>query len=478
MIKQHRRWRTCLVGVLCFGFCAALRLHAQFGPGGGAFPGFGGGGQGANRQTSRTRQYPANGDVGPAVISIAPDSRSLIVIADEETTRQIFQVVSNLDRPKPQVLIKVVFLEVTHNDNSDIGLEGTFSKNIGNSWFSGLTTNFTVVSNTIVPGTISPAKNGSVLSASQLFGAGSAASTLPTTAGVYQLLGQDYQVTLHAIAQSGKARVLSRPSIVARNNQPATILVGQSVPLITSVRYDTLGNAINGITYTDVGIILRVTPFITPNGLVEMILSPEISSVSKTDTTPLSSSAGGANAVNAPFIDKRSADTVVVTPDGQTVIIGGMIQNSKADSESKIPFLGDIPLLGNLFKRKAKNDTKTELLIFLTPHIIQAPTEMAALSASEREKSQAPKAFTEKELNEFLDTLPSKDKAPGRTQAAPATFPATVPVPPADPQADAKAREALEQKLKQLQSQPSQPARPAPAPAPAKDDSDSPRTPN
>src|SRR6266478_2761894 len=406
MIKQHRRWRTCLVGVLCFGFCAALRLHAQFGPGGGAFPGFGGGGQGANRQTSRTRQYPANGDVGPAVISIAPDSRSLIVIADEETTRQIFQVVSNLDRPKPQVLIKVVFLEVTRNDNSDIGLEGTFSKNIGNSWFSGLTTNFTVVSNTIVPGTISPTKNGSVFSASQLFGPGAASSTLPTSAGLYQLLGQDYQVTLHAIAQSGKARVLSRPSIVARNNQPASILVGQTVPLITSIRYDTFGNALNGITYTDVGIILRVTPFITADGLVEMIVSPETSAVSATDRVQIQ------NATFAPVIDKRSADTVVVTPDAQTVIIGGMMQTQKAESESKIPFLGDIPWLGNLFKRKIKSGSDTELIIFLTPHIIQAPTEVAAVTATERDKSEASKELTEEELKKYLDVLPTKETTP------------------------------------------------------------------
>src|SRR5205823_3654516 len=155
---------------------------------------------------------------------------------------------------------------------------------------------------------------------------------IPPGAGLYQIFGADYQVTLRAIAQSGHAKILSRPSIVARNNQPATILVGQTVPLITSVRYDSLGNAINGIQYTDVGIILRVTPFITKDGLVEMILSPEISSVSKTDSTPLAGGPGGSNSVNAPFIDKRSADTVVVTPNGQTVIIGGMIQDSQPDS--------------------------------------------------------------------------------------------------------------------------------------------------
>jgi type II secretory pathway component GspD/PulD (secretin) len=140
----------------------------------------------------------------------------------------------------------------------------------------------------------------------------SAIGTTPPGAGLYQVLGSDYQATLRAIAQAGKTEVLSRPSILARNNQPATITVGQSVPLITNVRYDNFGNAINSVSYEDVGIILRVTPFISSNdGLVEMIVSPEISSL--TDQT-----VAIANGVSVPVIAKRSADTVVVTPDGQT----------------------------------------------------------------------------------------------------------------------------------------------------------------
>src|SRR2546422_3311030 len=107
MINQHSEWKKWLAGILGFGLCATIQVQAQLGPGG-AFPGFGGG-AGAGQTTRRTtRQYPANGDVGDAVISIAPDSRSLIVIADEPTRQYISQVISNLDRPKPQVLIKVV----------------------------------------------------------------------------------------------------------------------------------------------------------------------------------------------------------------------------------------------------------------------------------------------------------------------------------------------------------------------------------
>jgi len=223
-------------------------------------------------------------------------------------------------------------------------------------------------------------------------------------AGLYQILGTDYQVTLRAIAQAGKAKVLSRPSILARNNQPATITVGQSVPLITSVRYDNYGNAINSVSYQDVGVILKVTPFITPDGLVEMIVSPQISSIDSTLSIPISTG------VSAPVIDVRSADTVVVTPDGQTVVIGGLISTTKAQNIVKIPWLGDIPLMGNLFRRKQTSETKTELLIFLTPHVVQAPAQLAAVSDIERTRANLPKSFSEEELNRFFDTLPAKKK--------------------------------------------------------------------
>ena len=99
-----------------------------------------------------------------------------------------------------------------------------------------------------------------------------------------------------------------------------------------------------------------------------------------------------------------------MTPDGQTVVIGGLISTVKAQNEVKIPFLGDIPLMGNLFKRKQTSETKNELMIFLTPHIVQAPSQLAALSESERSKAELPKSFSEQELNRFFDTLPTKKK--------------------------------------------------------------------
>jgi type II secretion system protein D len=408
MKKQHSKWHKHFSGILVL--CLGLVLHAD------AQQRSGGGIGGAARSTASTtggttaRPYPNNSAIGDAYFSIDPETRRVVFIADEATAKSLAQVLTNLDRPKPQVLIKVVFLEVTRDDSSDIGVEGYYSKNLGNSWNSGMVTNYAVVSNTIVPTSITPGRSSSFFGGTNFFGLPSPADFSGGN-GIYRILGQDFMVTLHAIAQAGKAKVLSRPSILARNNQPATITVGQQVPLITNVRYDTFGNAINSVTYTDVGVILKVTPFITSDDLVEMIVAPSISRIDPSPGIPISAAANNTT-INAPIIDIRSADTVVVTPDGQPVVIGGLMQNTKGETTTKIPLLGDIPLLGNLFQRKQKSDSKSELIIFLTPHIVAAPTELAALTAKERERSAAAKGLSEEELNKFLDELPKKKTSP------------------------------------------------------------------
>ena len=415
-IMKHYLKRSAGLAVAAAIYCSAQHAQAQFQGG----PGFGFGNFGGNQQrnSSTTRQYPNNG-LGSATISIDRDTRSIIVSGDEETLRYVSQVISNLDRPKPQVLIKVVFLEVTHNDSLDLGIEGSYGKDLGmNSVNAGYLTNYAAVpvfsstgnSNTFVSGfSIFPTNLTPLLRGFQganNFGLASQGGP----AGLYQIFSQDYTATLRAIATSGKAKILSRPSIVARNNQPAMITVGQSVPLVNGTRVDNFGNAISSFSYQPVGITLRVTPFIMPDGLVEMILAPETSELVPDRSQWIQVQSGPQGTVLAPLINSRAADTVVVTPDSQTVIIGGLMADAKAQSENKIPWLGDIPLLGNLFKHRVKTEAQTELMIFLTPYIIQAPTEMAALSERERLKADAVKALTERELNKFLEDLPHKEK--------------------------------------------------------------------
>jgi general secretion pathway protein D len=395
-------------GVLALLLCATLESTAQqrSGSGGGGFGGFGGFGGGNNNgnrssSSSTSSGYNNNGTVGNAVISVNPDTHDIVVIADEETSQQISNVIANLDAPKLQVLIKVVFMEVQLNDDLDIGIEGSWTKGMGDN-LSGSAANVfgmsgvnTLTTNFLVGGSS---------------GATAVSALSPGTSGAngfYQIVGKDFQATLKAIAVAGKAQVLSRPSIMARDGQMAKIVVGQEIYMPSGVSYSTTGNNTTPIiqgNYSEIGIILNVTPFIGANSLVEMILQPQTSSVDA--STPGQLIATG---IYAPTINLRSADTVVVTPDSQTVVIGGLISNSKASSDSKVPLLGDIPLLGYLFKSSSTTKAKTELMMFLTPHIVKSPLQLAAMVPTEIHQAPAiTNSISEQELDRFLERVPVK----------------------------------------------------------------------
>lgn len=428
MKTNSLNWNKIPVLALGLLLCAATEAGAQqrggYGGGGGGFGGFGGFGGGgfgnrggaSSSSGSSTSSYNNNGNVGSAMITVDPDTHNIVVIADAETSEQISNVIANMDVPKPQVLIKVVFMEVQHNDASDIGVQGSYTgKSSDFSAMNGFVTNsYQIVGSNLVP-VLTPVKQS--FNVGNSFGIPQTPAGATGSGGVYQLLGSDFTATLQAVAAAGKAQVLSRPSILARDGQLAKIVVGQEIYLPSGVTYTTTGTAtipiING-TYTDVGIILDVTPFIGDNDLIEMILQPQISSVDTASPGQLiasSSSFLGASStpVFAPNIDIRSADTVVITPNAQTVVIGGLLSSDKASSVTKVPILGDIPVLGNLFKFTAKSATKTELLMFLTPHIIQAPTQLS--SQTPREWGQVPtitNSVSEQELDQYLEHVPVK----------------------------------------------------------------------
>ena len=314
-----------------------------------------------------SRQYFNNTMLGDALIEFDIETRSIIVIADEKTNLQIEGLIEELDKPKSQVLIKVAFVELTHNDNSDLGIDAIFNGSIGG-------------------------EEGNALTAGTAFDLGG-------SGGLVQLNYDDVSVSMNAMAEEGRLEILSRPSILTRNNREALISVGSLVPFAQSGNVNSVtGIAIPQYEYESIGISLRVTPYITPHGLVELSLFPEISET--TDEKIIV-----AEGLELPVFATRSAQTVVVTPNGKTVIIGGLMQDNKVETERKVPFLGDIPILGSLFKRTIKKDTKTELLIFLTPFIVQNPNDLVSLTEQERSGSTV-KAGTEsgKRLDNFLNT--------------------------------------------------------------------------
>ena len=319
-----------------------------------------------------SRQYFNNTMLGDALIEFDVETRSIIVIADEETNLQITELIKELDKPKSQVLIKVAFVELTHNNNSDIGIDAIFSGSIGGGEGNSLT-------------------EGNALTAGTAFDLGG-------SGGLVQLNYDDVSVSMNALAEEGRLEILSRPSILTRNNREALISVGSLVPFMQTGNVNSVtGVAIPQYEYEPIGISLRVTPYITPHGLVELSLFPEIS---ETTDEKIEVSEG----LKLPVFATRSAQTVVVTPNGKTVIIGGLMQDNKVETVRKVPLLGDIPILGLLFKHTELKDTKTELLIFLTPFIVQNPNDLVSLTEQERSGSSV-KAGTEsgKRLDNFLN---------------------------------------------------------------------------
>ncbi|MDP6735714.1 MAG: hypothetical protein QF732_04370 [Nitrospinaceae bacterium] len=314
-----------------------------------------------------SRQYFNNTMLGDALIEFDVETRSVIVIADEETNLQISELIKELDKPKSQVLIKVAFVELTHNDNSNLGIDAIFNGSIGGG-------------------------EGNAITAGTAFDLGG-------SGGLMQLNYDDVSVSVNALAEEGKVEILSRPSILTRNNREALISVGSLVPFMQTGNVNSVtGVQIPQYEYEPIGISLRVTPYITPHGLVELSLFPEIS---ETTGDKIEVSEG----LQLPVFATRSAQTVVVTPNGKTVIIGGLMQDNKVESVRKVPLLGDIPILGSLFRHKEMKDTKTELLIFLTPFIVQNPNDLVSLTKQERSGSTV-KTDTEsgKRLDKFLNT--------------------------------------------------------------------------
>jgi len=295
-------------------------------------------------QTPTTAAQTASGLVGQVYVVADEDTNSLLVLTGSKNFDRVKELLADLDRPVPQVVIKVLIAEVTHEKTLDLGVD------------------FSVLN-------LRPSGRGTELFTD--FGVGSQTGGL-----IIKLVEEDVTAALRALEEVGTLDVLSRPYILASDNQPAVITVGQEVPFPTRVRETGAGETVSSIVYEDIGIILNVTPHINPEGLVIMDVSPEISTLTGI-TIPISET------LSAPVFAKRSAESRVAIQDGQTIVIGGLMQDKKTQNVQKVPLLGSIPLLGWFFRRTIEEKTKTELLIFLTPHVALEPQALRAMSEDE-----------------------------------------------------------------------------------------------
>jgi general secretion pathway protein D len=193
-------------------------------------------------------------------------------------------------------------------------------------------------------------------------------------AGRYSIVGNSFSAILQSLATDNRFNILSTPRIFTANNREAQINISQRIPYVTGTVVTTTGATQTNVDYIDVGIILDVVPRITSNGLITI------------DVSPTANDFQGFTDVDAPLVAQRSTQTTVVVQDGQTVIIGGLIRDTVTKNRNKVPILGDIPIIGSLFRSKDTQRQKTELMVFLTPHVVRTSDEISDLT--ERQKNQ------------------------------------------------------------------------------------------
>ncbi len=316
-------------------------------------------------------------------VTVIPDqnTNSLIVVTSPDNVELIKQILAQLDRIPEQVMIETLIVEATLDSSSKLGVEWEYiqDKVLGSSTTSG----------TIGTG----------------FGLG--AANPPLQGFRYTITGDKFDAFINALKTDTKFQVLSTPRIFTSNNAEAQINISQRVPYVLSTREDPNGNLTFTYAFQDVGIVLTVTPRITANGYVTM------------DVVQTANDLQGFTDFNAPIINTREADTSVSVKDGETIILGGIIRSTVSSTVKKVPLLGDIPLLGNLFKTTDRKDVKTELLVFLTPRVVRDPDEAAKLREDEQKRIS-------KQANEAVKkSLPPKP--PVNERKPPASNPTTPP---------------------------------------------------
>ena len=304
-----------------------------------------------------------------STVSVSADkaTNALILIASPGDYEVVKDVIQKLDIRRRQVYVEAAIIEMSQAKQRELGFEFNYAPSEIQAGPGAPTTplggtNFGTIGNVVAGGPAGLAgMNGLTV--------GAIKGTFTYNGATFLNVG----ALLHALQIDGNVNVLSTPNILTTDNQKAEIMVGQNVPFLTGQTQNaTTGSTalFNTIERKDVGIKLTITPQITSDDNVRLDVNQEISDVvasSLTNPAGLTTS-------------KRSAITTVVVKDRQTMVIGGLISDNLTSSESKVPFLGDIPLLGWLFKTKSSKVEKTNLMIFITPYILKNEEEAMALT--------------------------------------------------------------------------------------------------
>ncbi|OGT16572.1 MAG: type II secretion system protein GspD [Gallionellales bacterium RIFCSPHIGHO2_02_FULL_57_16] len=310
-------------------------------------------------------QTPQGSQAG--FIQADPSTNTLIITASEPVYRNLRMIIDQLDARRAQVYIESLIVEVTDTQAAAFGVQwANITGGPNSDYRAGIMTGFGTGGDNLTSQVVAKTATGNFLPPSN-----------GLSIGIFrQAAGKIGLGALAQMLQSGNnANILSMPNMITLDNEEAKIIVGKNVPFLTG-QYTTTAsggaagvNPFQTIERKDIGLSLRVRPQISEGGSVKMAIYQEISSVQ--DMT-------GATGI---ITNKRSVDTNVLVDDGQIIVLGGLIDESLQDGVEKVPGLGDIPIVGNLFKYQKRNRVKTNLMVFLRPTVIRSNEQSMNLTA-------------------------------------------------------------------------------------------------
>ncbi|MCA1661156.1 MAG: type II secretion system secretin GspD [Novosphingobium sp.] len=329
------------------------------------------------------------GGRGTAVITRYPGANAIVISAPLDTQRRLAEVIRQLDQRQDQVLVEAIIVEVSDSVAKELGVQFL----LGGKDIPFLVTNFSNIApniidiagglladridetTTVINGdTVTTSTNSAVSdllrenAARAVLGARGGYTGFVTEIGRNRFLG----ALINAVRADSNSNILSTPHITTNNNVPASILFGQEIPVSTGEALsNNFDNAFRTIQRQNVGIELDVTPQINADDEVRLDLRQEVSSI----VGPVSDD------FNELIINKREIKTTVTVGDGEIVVLGGLLDDNERRTIEKIPLLGDIPVIGELFKSRAKSRVKTNLMVFIRPTILRTAADRAALTA-------------------------------------------------------------------------------------------------
>jgi general secretion pathway protein D len=367
--------------------------------------------QGGVTGASPQATAPVQASAGPSTggfIQADPSTNSLIITAAEPLYRQVRAMIDQLDTRRAQVYIESLIVEVKGDNAAEFGIQWQgLSGQQGDKYISGVGTNFDNTAGNILDLTAATIVGGRGANPG-LLGGGLNIGILRNIAGNYGVAG-----IARMLQNQTNTNIMSTPNLITVDNEEAKIVVGDNVPFITG-QFTSTGtgttNPFQTIERKDVGITLRIKPQIGEGGTVRLQIFQESSNV----VTQAAGTAG-----TGPTTSKRSIESNVIVDDGAMLVLGGLIEDRFEDNKSKVPLLGDIPLIGALFRSETRTKRRTNLLVFLRPIVMRTPADANKLTldrydiirAQQKDVQPTPHLFLGAGEAPVLPPLPAREGA-------------------------------------------------------------------